>query len=269
MAYMVMNEQEFNRDLDQIGNNIIRYTQKIDLLFQKMPFGATELKEKALLYQKNLMTLADEFEALMKYKNSPEMKDKYFFNMRQLELNQLSKRFQRNMDEFDQLSQEINQFKTVAKPMVKVYGKDPIQIKINPGSTLNPTSNSTFNNSPNMNDDDDEEDDEDDGYEEDGESNRNYAEYLTLFLRSCLEFSCPHCHKVVPFGESTCPKCQNTIVWNYDQQDIFDRLSQIPKKIKLKCPRPSCGARIELDWESCAICELDIQRMLNADPNLN
>jgi hypothetical protein len=66
-----------------------------------------------------------------------------------------------------------------------------------------------------------------------------------------------------------CESCEKTIKWNYNQQNTFDRLGKLSKDVELYCPNPECGANIELDWENCAICGLDIQEMLLSEPKLD
>lgn len=225
----------------------------MDLLCRKIPETAEELNFKSITLKSKFKTLFDEYDALLKVRDSPEMKDKYFFNMRQLDLNQLSKKCQKVIDDFNLLTKEISEYKEPSKVSVKEFGRVP---SVNYNNNISNSISSSV-------------DDFELGKDNELDVDEEYGEYLTAFIRSCLDFNCPYCHKSIPFGESTCEKCHKSIEWDYDPQEIADKLAQIPRKVILKCPKPDCGARIELDWESCAYCDLDIQRLLNSYPKFD
>jgi hypothetical protein len=229
----------FLQQLEDFGTNLFRYTQKMERLAGRLGNNQSEIKSRVIQLQQILMSLAEGYETLVKIKNAPEMADKYFLNMRQLELNPLLKKMKKLEEDFQEIMFAVN----------------------NPNSIIsNKGNNSDEANAEQCSNDLGSSDDEND------EASEEYGQLLLQFIRMHLTFQCPHCSKPILYGEPLCENCDRYVHWEYDQQEIFDKFSQIPKQKKLRCPTEGCGARIELDWENCAVCDLDIQKMLMAHP---
>jgi serine/threonine protein kinase len=204
-------------------------------------------------YQNILLNTANDFEIYVKLKKSPQLNDSYFISMKQNELKSFQKKIQNLIAEFDELNGSVEKFIEEENDRVERnnLNSQAHQNYINNYQQTLPSNSSSTPSSSSQS-----------HYT----GGINYPVLFTILIDNNLKFHCTKCKSKIPYGEPFCDECGNKNNWTYDQDEILIRLGTLPKNHKLLCPSEGCGAMIKLDWDNCAMCGLDLWKLLDSKP---
>ena len=222
-----MNETEFTKRLEAATATfatLLREFEKFDLYAKKNNPGVVE---RIRQFQNQLFSAKKIYEDLVVCRNAPELGDSYFRHMRTQDLTQLEKQSRKLTDDFTELSQWVHEETNM------IASRETRELGLFSSSTKS-------------------------HYGEDAE----YGDLFMIFIRQNLKFDCPFCQAEIGYGDERCGSCDKKQDWWWDQDDILERFASLPKSHTFYCPNEGCGAMIKLDWDECAYCGMDIQKML-------